>query len=29
MLIARAQAEHVALITADKAFDDYFVRRIC
>jgi PIN domain nuclease of toxin-antitoxin system len=28
MLVAQAQAEHVAIITADKAFDTYGVRRI-
>jgi PIN domain nuclease of toxin-antitoxin system len=28
MLVAQAQAQHVALITADKAFDAYGVRRI-
>ncbi len=28
MLVAQAQAEHVAIITADKAFDAYGVRRI-
>ena len=28
MLVAQAQAEHVALITADRAFDAYGVRRI-
>lgn len=28
MLVAQAQAEHVAIITADKAFDAYGIRRI-
>jgi PIN domain nuclease of toxin-antitoxin system len=28
MLVAQAQSEHVAVITADKAFDAYGIRRI-